>query len=137
MRSEAADGSWASALLRHRVVSDNEGGAGLLTLPSECWILERTDEEVRPTVWRFDRAALFAGEEPWRRLTPDEEFSIRDPLVANGEWRSGNTASLCLGCHGMGKETPPASLFPSSREAQSARVRKIFRDAEFGVPNGK
>ncbi len=127
-RREMTNGSRASALLRHRVAGDGQGGALPLPLPSECWILERTGEEVRATVWRFDRAASLAGEEPWRRLPPEEEFSIRDPLVANGEWRSGNTASLCLGCHGVGKETPPVPLLPSTREAQLERVKEILAE---------
>lgn len=128
LRRETTGGRRESALVRHGVLRSIDGEPGPCMVASECWILERAGDEVKAAVWRFDRAASLAGEEPWRRLAPEEEFSIRDPLVANGEWLTGTTESLCLRCHGVGAKRSPAPLLPSTREAQLARVREILGD---------
>ena len=109
-----------------RVARSDTRRVSLLSLASECWMLERGGDDVTATVWRFDRAAWLAEEEPWRQLTLEEELSVRDPLTADGEWRSGTTVTLCLGCHGSGIASPTALLVRSSRDAQLARVREIL-----------
>jgi hypothetical protein len=129
LRSETADGSRVSALLRRRVAMDPRGQAFLSDLPSECWILERSEELVMAAVWRFDRAASLAGREPWRRLAPEEQLSIRDPLAQNGEWLSGTTESLCLRCHGAREEESTATAFPATREAQLERAREVLKSS--------
>jgi hypothetical protein len=89
-----------AALLRLRMVAGPGGVPERSELPSECWLLERTPGgEVEPRLYRFDRAAWLAGEDPWRESAGEDLVAIRNPLAPEAPLLEGPLRSLCASCH--------------------------------------